>query len=54
MILLAGGGEEERRCVDCSTGRPLIVQPPMVTITVCLLSGWTINNDLKRRRTSNQ
>ena len=37
--LVGGGGEEERRCVGRSTGRPLIVKLPTVTVTVCLLSG---------------
>ena len=38
MISLGGGGEEERRCAGCSIGQPLIVQLPVVTISICLLS----------------
>ena len=37
--LVGGGGEEERRCVGRSTGRPSIVQQLMVTVTICLLIG---------------
>ena len=54
MISLGGVGEEERRYVSCSTGKPSIVQPMTVTVTVCLLSGSMINDNLKRRRMSNQ
>jgi hypothetical protein len=36
MILLAGGEEEERTSVSRSTGRPSIIQPLPITITVCL------------------
>ncbi len=38
MILLAGGKEEERTSVSRSTG-PSIIQPPPITITVCLVIG---------------
>ena len=38
MILLAGGKEEERTSVSCSTG-PSIIQPPPITVTVCLVIG---------------
>jgi hypothetical protein len=39
MILLWGGGEEKRRCVGRSTKQLSIVQPPTITVTICLLSG---------------
>ena len=39
MILLAGGEEEERTSVSRSTGRPSIIQPPPITVTVCLVIG---------------
>jgi hypothetical protein len=40
MISLAGGGEkEERMCVGHSTGQRCIVQPPMITVTICLVGG---------------
>ncbi len=39
MILLAGDEEEERTSVSRSTGRPSIIQPPTITITVCLVIG---------------
>ena len=48
--LLAVGGEEERTCVDRFPRQPLIVQPPTIGITVCLVGVWTINANLKRRR----
>jgi hypothetical protein len=52
MILLAGGREEERMINSRSTGRPLIVQPPTITVSVCLVGGWRINDNLKWRRTT--
>jgi hypothetical protein len=39
MILLAGGEEEERTSVSRYTGRPSIIQPPPITVTVCLAIG---------------
>ena len=38
IILLAGGGEEERKCISHSAGQLLIVQLPVITVTVCLVS----------------
>ena len=54
MISLAGGREEERRCIGRSTGRPSIIQPPTITVTICLVRGETINNNLVRRMMNNQ
>ncbi len=50
MILLAGGGEEGRTINSRSTRWLSIVQPPMITVTVCLVGGWTINGSLEWRR----
>ncbi len=50
MILLMGGREEGRTINSCSTGGPSIVQPPMITITVFLVGGWMINDNLEWRR----
>jgi hypothetical protein len=49
---LTGGKEEERMINGCSTARPSIVQPPTITIPICLVGGWKINNHLKWRRTT--
>jgi hypothetical protein len=48
--LLIGGGEEGRKIDSCSTGRLSIIQLPTITITVCLVGAWTINNNLELRR----
>ncbi len=52
MNLLMSGGEEERRIDSHSTGLPPIINLPMITLTVCLVGGWSINDDLKWRRTT--
>jgi hypothetical protein len=52
MMLLAGSGEEGRRIYSRSTRRPSIVQLPTITITVYLVGGWMINNNLEWRRTA--
>jgi hypothetical protein len=31
-------------------GQLLIVQPPTITVTICLVDGWRINNNLEWRR----
>ena len=39
MIVLAGGEKEEVTSVSHSTGRPSIIQPPPITVTVSLVIG---------------
>jgi hypothetical protein len=39
MILLMGGREEERTINGHSTGRLPIIQPPTITVTICLVGG---------------
>jgi hypothetical protein len=39
MILLAGGKEEKRTNISRFTGGPSIIQPPMITVTICLVIG---------------
>ncbi len=50
MISLMVGGEEVRTNNNSSTGGPSIVQLPMIAVTICLVGGWMINNDLEWRR----
>jgi hypothetical protein len=51
MISLMGGREEKRTIDGRFTWWPSIVQPLAITVTVCLVGGWKINNDLNWRRT---
>jgi hypothetical protein len=52
MVLLTGGREEERTFDGRSTGWMSIVQLPTITVTICLVGGWTINKALKCRKTT--
>jgi hypothetical protein len=52
IFLLMDGREEERTIDGCSTEQLYIVQLPMITITVCLVGGWMINDNHKWRRTT--
>jgi hypothetical protein len=47
------GGREEERIIDSHfTGWQSIVHLPRITVTICLVGSWMINNNLKRRRTT--
>jgi hypothetical protein len=51
MTLLVGNRVEERTSIGHSPRWPSILQPPTNSIIVCLIGGWTVVDNLKRRRT---